>query len=152
MLDLNLTLWIQMALFLVFAGIMNVLFFRPVTKVLAERRAYVAAKHAEAKQDLSQIQALQQDYDTRMKAARVEAQEAIASAVAEAESKRQVLLTSVKAEVGEQIESARKTIRAERDAALNELAGDVSALATLIARKAGSEPAAATATRGGNEA
>lgn len=152
MLDLNLTLWIQMALFLVFAGIMNALFFRPVTKVLEERRAYVATKHAEAKQDLSQIQALQQDYDTRMKAARVEAQEAIASAVAEAESKRQVLLTSVKAEVGEQIESARKTIRAERDAALNELAGDVSALANLIARKAGAEPAAVTATRGGNEA
>lgn len=152
MLDLNLTLWIQMALFLVFAGIMNVVFFRPVTKILEERRAYVAAKHAEAKQDLSQIQALQEDYETRMKAARVEAQEAIASAVAEAESKRQVLLTSVKAEVGEQIESARKTIRAERDAALSELAGDVSALASLIARKAGAEPAAVTATRGGNEA
>lgn len=152
MLDLNLTLLIQMALFLVFAGIMNVIFFKPVTKVLEERRAFVAGKHAQAKQDLDQIQALQQDYETRMKAARVEAQEAIAAAVAEAESKRQALLTSVKAEVGAQIESARQSIRSERDAALNELSGDVSALANLIARKAGAEPAAVSASRGGNEA
>jgi len=152
MLDLNLTLLIQMALFLVFAGIMNAIFFKPVTKVLEERRAYVQGKHAQAKEDLDQIQALQQDYETRMKAARVEAQEAISAAVAEAESKRQALLTSVKTEVGAQIESARQSIRAERDAALNELSGDVSSLATLIARKAGAEPATVSATRGGTEA
>lgn len=148
MLELNLTLWIQMALFMVFAALMNAVFFRPVTKVLEERRAYVASKHAQAKQDLSQIQALQEDYETRLKASRLEAQEAIQAAVGEAERARQALLASVKTEVDQQISAARESIRAEREAALAELSGDVSQLAGLIARKAAGEPVGATASKG----
>ena len=141
MLELNLTMVIQMALFLVFATLMNVIFFRPVTKVLKERQAYIEDTHAKAKQDLAQIQVLQNDYETRLKAARLEAQEAIQTAVGEAEKQRQELLASVKTEVEQQISTARETIRAERDAVLTELSGDVSQLATLIAHKAGLEPA-----------
>lgn len=148
MLELNLTLWIQMALFMVFAALMNAVFFRPVTKVLEERRAYVASKHAQAKQDLSQIQTLQEDYETRLKASRLEAQEAIQAAVGEAERARQALLASVKTEVDQQISAARESIRAEREAALAELSGDVSQLAGLIARKAAGEPVGATASKG----
>lgn len=148
MLELNLTLVVQMAIFMVFAALMNAVFFRPVTKVLEERRAYVANKHAQAKQDLSQIQALQDDYETRLKTSRLEAQEAIHAAVGEAEKQRQALLASVKAEVDQQISAARETIRAEREAALAELSGDVSQLAGLIARKAGLEPVGATASKG----
>lgn len=148
MLELNLTLLVQMAIFLVFAGLMNVLFFRPVTKVLEERRAYVANKHAQAKQDLSQIQSLQDDYEKRLKEARLEAQGAIQAAVLDAERQRQTLLTSVKAEVDQQIMAARSTIRAERDAALAELSGDVSQLAGLISRQVGAESVVATASHG----
>lgn len=148
MLELNLTLVVQMVIFMVFAALMNAVFFRPVTKVLEERRAYVASKHAQAKQDLSAIQALQDDYETRLKASRLEAQEAIQAAVGEAEKQRQALLASVKTEVDRQISAARETIRAEREAALAELSGDVSQLATLIARKAGGEPVGATASKG----
>ncbi|HEY9898802.1 MAG TPA: hypothetical protein V6D00_06435 [Pantanalinema sp.] len=149
MLEFNLTLWIQMALFLVFAGLMNAVFFRPVTKVLEERRAYVAGKHEQAKADLKAIQNLQEDYEARLKAARLEAQEAVSTAVGEAERKRQASMAAVKDEVEKQIAGARDAIRAERDQALSSLSGDVSQLAAQIARKVGVEPAVVS---GGAEA
>lgn len=148
MLSLNLTLLIQMALILAFAGLMNVLFFRPVTQVLEERQAYVAKAHAEAHQDLKRIQTLQEDYEARLKAARVEAQEAIQAAVRDAEQKRGALMGEAKEAVDRKISEARAAITAERDQAIAELGGDVSALATLMTRKLGVEPAV-TGARGG---
>lgn len=151
MLSLNPTLWIQMALFLVFAGLMHVVFFKPVTRVLAERKAYVARHHAEAHEDLRRIQVLQEDYEARLKAARVEAQEAIQAAVAAAEAKRAVMMTEAKAEVATQVAGARAAIREEKDAALAALSEDVQALASLVARKVNATPVASGA-RGGSEA
>jgi F-type H+-transporting ATPase subunit b len=150
MLALNLTLLIQMALFLVFAGIMNAIFFKPVTKALADRKAYIQQQHAQATSDLQAIAALQTDYEARLKAARQEAQEAIAQAVGQAESHRHELLASVKTEVAGQVASARESIRSERDQALAELSGDVSQLASLIARKVAGESSVA-AVGGGAE-
>lgn len=152
MLDLNLTLVIQMVLFLLFAGLMNAVFFRPVTKALEERRAFIANKHGQATRDLQQIQTLQQDYEARLKGARLEAQAAIQAAVGDAEGKRNALLASVKGELDQQIARAREEIRAERDSALAELSGDVHQLAALIARRVAGEAASVAASRTGSEA
>lgn len=141
MLELNLTLVVQMALFLVFAGLMNAVFFGPVTRTLAERKAYIASKQAQASADLQQAQALQHDYEVRLKAMRLETQDAIQTAVAEAEAKRQALLASVKTEVDRQVAEARETIRSERDRAIDGLAADAGQLASLIAHKVMGESA-----------
>lgn len=150
MLELNLTLLVQMGLFLVFAWLLNLVFFRPVTRVMEERKAYVAEQQEKANQALKQVQDLQADYDTRLKAAHTQAQEAIQAAVKEAESRRQALLDSVKRDVEKEVVSARESIRNERASAVASLQGEVGPFTDLIKRKVlGGAPAYSSA--GGNE-
>lgn len=151
MLEINLTLPIMMVLFLIFAWLMNLVFFGPVSKVLEERREYVANQQAQAAAALAQVTGLQADYDTRLKAAHAQAQEAIQTAAREAEAKRQALLDAVKSDIEKEVADARASIQAERSAAVASLQAEVGQFTDLIKRKVmvGS-PAYSSA--GGNEA
>ncbi|HEY9721084.1 MAG TPA: ATP synthase F0 subunit B [Oscillatoriaceae cyanobacterium] len=150
MLELNLTLLVQMGLFLVFAWLLNLVFFRPVTRVISERQAYVAAERQKADAALKQVQDLQADYETRLKDAHVLAQDAIHAAVKEAEAKRHTLLEQVKRDVEQEVVSAREAIRSERQSAIASLEGEVGQFADLIKHKVlGGTPAYSSA--GGNE-
>lgn len=150
MLELNLTLLVQMGLFLVFAWLLNLVFFLPVTRVVEERKAYLAGQQEKADQALKQAQDLQADYEARLKAAHTQTQEAIQAAVKEAEAKRQALLESVKRDVEQEVVSARASIRTERAEALASLQGEVGQFTDLIKRKVlGGAPAYSSA--GGHE-
>lgn len=150
MLTLNLTLPVMMVLFLVFAWAMNLVFFRPVTRILQERQDYIRKQTDEANAAVQKVTDLQADYDTRLKAAHTQAQEAIATAVKEAEAKRQAHLESVKADVDKQVADARKSVQAERAAAVASLQSEVGQFTELIKRKVtGGSPAYSSA--GGSE-
>lgn len=150
MLEINLTLPIMMVMFLLFAIAMNAVFFGPVTRALEARKAYVAEQTDRASQALAESKTMQADYETRLKAAQVQAHEAIAAAMKEAEGKRQALLEQVKADVAKEVEAARASVREERDRAVAGLAGEVSAFSDLIQRKAlTNAPAPTYAQQGG---
>ena len=150
MLSINLTLPVMMVLFLVFAWLMNLVFFRPVTRILQERQDYIRKQTDEAHAAVQKVNDLQADYDARLKAAHTQAQEAIATAVKEAETKRQALLESIKVEVDKQVEDARKSVQAERAAAVASLQAEVGQFTELIKRKVtGGSPAYSSA--GGSE-
>jgi F-type H+-transporting ATPase subunit b len=135
MLEINLTLPIMMVMFLVFAITMNAVFFGPVTRALEARRAHVAEQQERSAQAIAESKTMQADYETRLKAAQVQAHEAIAAAMKEAEGRRQTLLEQVKADVAKDIEAARVSIREERDRAVAGLSGEVTAFSDLIQRK-----------------
>jgi F-type H+-transporting ATPase subunit b len=145
MLDLNITTLIQMGLFLIFAVLMNQVFFGPVTRVLSERRDHLHQQELAAKAALEQAQALQADYEQKLKAAHGESQHTIQTAIRDAELKRQALLESVKQDVLHELEAARASIRSERDKALQSLQGEVKPLSDLIKQKVqAASPALAT--------
>lgn len=151
MLEFNLTLPIMMGLFLIFAWLMNLVFFGPVAKVLEERREYVANQQAQAKAALQQVHDLQADYDSRLKVAHAQAQEAIQGAAREAEAKRLALLEAMKHDVDKEVADARASIQAERAAAVASLQAEVGQFTDMIKRKVmGGSPAYSSA--GGNEA
>jgi F-type H+-transporting ATPase subunit b len=154
MLEINLTLPIMTVMFLVFAIGMNLVFFGPVTRALEARKAHIASQQAAAAASVEAARALQLDYETRLKAAQVEAQAAIQAALKAAEANRQVLLGEVKAEVAGELSAARATIRLERDHAMAALAGEAGGFSDLIQRKVLGEAApaslaAASAQQGG---
>ena len=152
MLDINLTLLVQMGLFLIFAWTMNQVFFKPVTRVLEERQAHIARQQATATDALKKAQDLQADYDAKLKAAHAQAQDAIQAAIGEAETKRQALTDQVRLDIEKQVEDARRTIQDERNAATSSLQGEVGNFSEMIKRKvlSGSSPAYSGA--GGHEA
>ncbi len=150
MLEINLTLPIMMVMFLFFAIAMNAVFFGPVTRTLDARKAYVAEQTDRAIQAIAESKTMQADYETRLKAAQVQAHEAIAAAMKEAEGHRQALLEQVKADVAKEVEAARASIRSERDRAVAGLTGEVTAFSELIQRKALSNaPSPSYAPQGG---
>ncbi|MEB3223921.1 MAG: hypothetical protein VKS61_17740 [Candidatus Sericytochromatia bacterium] len=154
MLEINLTLPIMTAMFLVFAIGMNLAFFGPVTRALEARKAHIASQQAATSASLEAARALQADYEARLKSAQAEAQAAIQAALKAADVNRQELLGQVKAEVADELSAARATIRDERDRALATLAGEAGGFSDLIQRKVLGEAspaslAAASAQQGG---
>lgn len=148
MLDINLTLPIQIVLFLIFAWLMNQVFFRPVTRVLEERQDYLRQQQEQADAALGQAEALQADYETRLKAVHSQSQDTIQAAIKEAEARRQAELAGVQAQVAAEVESARAAIRAEREEAVRRLEGEVGSFAELIKRKVLGGAPAYSAARG----
>lgn len=135
MLDIDLTLPIVTVMFLVFAVLMNQVFFGPVTRTLAARKDHIKQLSDAATAALEEAKGLQADYASKLAASQNQAQEIIHAALAESEARRNALLESVKAEVAGEIESARDSIRSERDAALAALSGEVGAFSDVIKRK-----------------
>jgi F-type H+-transporting ATPase subunit b len=149
MLEIDWTLPIVTAMFLVFAVLMNQVFFKPVTRVLAARQDHIKQMHEAAQAALAEAKGLQADYATRLSVAQGQAQEAIQAALKESEGRRQALLESVKDEVAKDVDSARASIQAERDAAIAALNNEVGAFSDTIKRKVlGGAPALST---GGHE-
>ena len=151
MLNLNLTLFVQMGLFLLFAVLLNQVFFKPVTRVLEERKEHVDRQAAAATDALKQVQELQADYDAKLKGAHSQAQEAIQAAIGEAERKRQSLIDAVKLDIANEVESARASIQSERAQALNTLQGEVGTFSEAVKRKVLSGSPAHSGA-GGNQA
>lgn len=150
MLEFNLTLPIMMVLFLVFAVLMDLVFFRPVAGILEKRREYVKEQQEKAATATQQVQSLQADYEARLKAAHGQAQDAIQAAIKEAEAKRQATLDQVQSEVEKEVAEARNSIQSERTAAIASLQNEVGGFADLIKRKVlGGSPAYSSA--GGSE-
>jgi F-type H+-transporting ATPase subunit b len=135
MLQIDLTLPIMMILFIVFAWLMKLVFFGPVTRVLAERQAYLEGAQAQANTSLAKLAELQEAYDNRLKAAHAAAQSAIHSAILEAETKRQGLIKQVSNDVADQVAEARSSIQEERSRAIAALGSEVGQFSDLITRK-----------------
>jgi F-type H+-transporting ATPase subunit b len=145
MLELNVTLLVQIGLFLIFAGLMNAVFFKPVARVLEERKAYIDGKHARARDNLTAIEALRSDYEAKIQEARRDSQDRIAQTLKEAETERQALVARLRGDLERQVGEARETIRQERDQALAELETTISDLSGLMASRIAGEATLATA-------
>lgn len=143
MLEINLTLPLMMAMFLVFAVAMNAVFFAPVTRALEARKAHIEEQHKASLAASEAALALQADYEARLKGAQLEAQEAIHLALKAAEAKRQALLAEAQAQVGVELEAARRSIRSEKERALVSLGAEADGFSELIQRKALAESASA---------
>jgi F-type H+-transporting ATPase subunit b len=119
MLDINGTLVVQLVNFVVFLAILNVIFFKPVGAAIAKRRAYIDG----LKHDIEQLQldaktlrgqaeerraAARRAADEAMGRARVEAGAQADAAISVAQTRAAELVAEAQAEVGREIESARR--------------------------------------------
>jgi F-type H+-transporting ATPase subunit b len=131
-LSFNLTLVVQAISFLVFAFLMDRLFFRPVADAIARRQTYIAECQVQATEHLSEGERLQEQRTVQLKEATAQAQAAIAAAVAEADNARRQAINQVSGEARTLIEKAREEIAQERTRALEALQGDMDDLKGLI--------------------
>jgi F-type H+-transporting ATPase subunit b len=122
--DINATLPLMAVQFLLFAAILNQVFFKPLTGAIDNRNDYVRNQLAEAKARLSKSQAVSQQYDQELVTSRKAAQDMLVKAQADANKIRneriaaaiaegQAKVAAAKAEIAEQKQQATATLEAE---------------------------------------
>lgn len=135
MVDLNGTLLIQIVNFLVLVLILGHFAYKPMLKVLDDRKLRIKNDLDSAANAKTDAEKLKLEYESQLKEAQVKAQEVISKAVKEAQSQAQAQIDAAHAAIEKEKDAASRQIAQERQEALEELKDQVATLSCEIASK-----------------
>lgn len=135
MIDVNFTLLVQLANFLILLVVLNKLLFKPVLKVLDEREKLVT-ESAELKERLGRLaDESNQEYETRMLTAKQEAMSIRGEQRSEAMAGFRLVINEAKEAGMAELEKARAKLAAQVDESRKDLGDQAAGLAAGIAGK-----------------
>lgn len=137
--DINATLVAQIINFLILVAILTKVAYKPLMKMLDERKRAIEGSIAEAQKEREEAAELKARYKQQLADARLEAQEIVEKAQRTAKESRDAILADAKREQARMIAAAREEIALEQKRALAELRREVVTLSTLAASKIVSE-------------
>ena len=135
MVEINATLVAQVINFLILVVILTKVAYKPLMKILEERRAAIEGSIASAQKEREEAEAMKAEYKAQLSQARAEAQAIVAKAERTAKESRDAILADAKREQARMLASAREEIALEKQRALAELRREVVTLSTLAASK-----------------
>ena len=130
--DLDATLPLMAVQVVLLTFLLNVLFFRPVGKVVEEREGYISTSRADAKQQLAQVERLEADLAEKLKDARQAAQAAVVDAEQEVDRLYREAILQAELEANRTKEQSRRDIEAERENARVQLDAQIEQLSGQI--------------------
>ena len=130
--DLDATLPLMAVQVVLLTFLLNVLFFRPVGKVVEDREGFISTSRADAKQKLAEVERLEAALAEQLKGARQAVQSVIVDAEKEVDGLYREALAQAEAEANRTKEESRRGIEAERESARAQLKGKVDQLSTTI--------------------
>lgn len=133
--DFDATLPLMAVQFLLLVALLNVVFYKPLTRVLDERAEYIRQNLTQAKENAKKSEELAQKFEAQLKDVRRESQEMIAQAQAEAQEQASKNLAQALQEVQAQQEKATAEIKAQKQDALQSLESQVDTLSHQILEK-----------------
>ncbi|MEW6489435.1 MAG: F0F1 ATP synthase subunit B [Thermodesulfobacteriota bacterium] len=135
MININATLLVQLVNFLLLMYLLNRLLFRPMLRVLEERSDRTEGRRKQAAQLSSESQALWDDYQKRLQAAKADADRTRTQVIRQAEAQRDRLLEAASGEADKAVTQVRARLRAESEDARKALRAQVAPLATAVAQR-----------------
>lgn len=135
LIDIDLTVVIQFALFLIMFAIGNAFLFQPYLKLRERRKQGIDGARAEAEKMSTQADTELADYEKKLAAARTRANEEGRKVRAEAAAHEKTVTDASRAEAQKSIDEATAKMRAETDAARLQLLPQANQLARQIASK-----------------
>lgn len=135
MIEVNITLFIQMANFFVFLILMNFILYRPIRRIVAERRKVVADKQLVIEGFESQARAAVQDYDLRLQESRKAGFQRIQELKAAGYEEEKELLKKITDEAAAMLQQMRSQIQKDIGAARKELKNQVKSFSSELAQK-----------------
>ena len=135
LIDIDLTVVIQFALFLIMFAIGNAFLFQPYLKLRERRKQGIDGARAEAEQMSTQADTELAEYEKKLAAARNRANEEGRKVRAEAAAHEKTVTDASRAEAQKAIDEATAKMRAETDAARLQLLPQANTLARQIASK-----------------
>lgn len=135
MIDINGTLLFQFLNFFILVAILAKFAYKPILKVLEDRRNKIASDLDHAQAARNAAEKMKADYQKQIKKAHAEAQGIIDKAVKQADKEAQVQLASVRAQITREKEVAQAEIINERETAIREMRNEVVTLSMAVAEK-----------------
>jgi F-type H+-transporting ATPase subunit b len=135
LIDIDHTVWIQLALFLVVAFLGSRLLFRPYLRMRDERSAGIEGARDEAARLSAEAEARLAHYQSEMESARARAQDERRKVRSEAANRQREIVDLARQETGRTFEQARARIESESKAARDALLPRAAQLADEIAGK-----------------
>jgi F-type H+-transporting ATPase subunit b len=135
MFDFDATLPLMALQFLLLAALLNVIFYKPLTKVLDDRDNYIRTNTLDAKERLVKAERLTQEYEQQLSAARRQSQATIEAAQLEAKKITAQEIAKAQQEAQQERERAAIEIEQQKQQAFSELEQQVDALSRQILEK-----------------
>ena len=135
MFDFDATMPLMAVQFLLLTAILNAVFYKPLTKALDERDAYIRNNQATAKESLAKAKSIVKDYEAQIAAARKESQSIVEKAQAEAREITAQKIAEAQQAVQTQKEQAAQEIQQQKETALATLEQQVDSLSRQILEK-----------------
>jgi F-type H+-transporting ATPase subunit b len=135
MFDFNATLPLMAAQFLLLMAVLNVVFYKPLTKAIDERDDYIRRNQVDARERLAKAEHLAKQYEQELAEARRQSQAIVAAAQVEAQKIVAQRLADAQAEAQAQREQTQKELDQQKQDALRSLEQQVDALSHQILDK-----------------
>lgn len=129
------TLLFQAINFLILAWLLSRLLYKPVRKVIEQRKAETERAFTEAAAREASADAARKDFEAKKADLAAERADAIEKARAAAEAEARATIDAAKAEAGRLLDEARKSIAGERDAAREALRAEMAGFAAEAAAR-----------------
>ncbi len=135
MFDFDATLPLMALQFLLLAAVLNVIFYKPLTKVLDERTNFIRSSKTDAREILAKTEQLAAEYKQQLNEARKQAQLVITTAQNEAQTVANQKIAEAQKEAQSQREQAQQEIDQQKIEAMRSLEQQVDALGRQIMDK-----------------
>ena len=135
LLELNFTLIFFAASFLVFIYLLNLTLFKPVGKIVEERKKFIEGEHQKAKDFSKEASDLIDSHKQRIKSARIEAQGIIHEVTNEGKKRKDGKVSALLTELNKEKEASLKKINEEKEVAMKKMEGEIKLLTDLITNK-----------------
>ncbi len=126
---------ISLANLLIMLVILKKFLFKPVQKVVAERETQVKKIYEEADENRAAAADMKQAYESRLAAAREEADGLVRNAVQTAQRKSDSMIAEASSQVSHMKRKAEEEIAREKKQMLQDVRGEISDIAVSIASK-----------------
>jgi F-type H+-transporting ATPase subunit b len=133
--DINATLPIMAVQFVVFVALLNVTFFKPLTKAIDDRDDYVRSQIVVSKERLEKAELIVKEYEQELAAARKSTQNVLATAQSGANKIRKERIDAAIAEAQAKVAAAKAEIDKQKQDATACLDAEVESLSRQVLEK-----------------
>src|SRR3990167_4317925 len=135
LLEMNFTLVLFAISFLVFIYLLNMTLFKPVGKVIEERKNLIDGDYSKAKEFAQKANEMLESYKKEIKSARLSAQNILQEAISQAQKQKQEKILVLMESLTKEKESALKQLMEEKKETMKKLEEKINILTELITNK-----------------
>lgn len=135
MVSVDMSVFIQIANFLCLIWVLNIVLYRPIRKILLERKNKVSGLEESVENFSKSAKEKDSEYDSGIKAARSKGMAEKATLIQIAEEEEKAIIAKINEKAQEDIAKVREEIAKDTEAAKNQLLKQVDMFASEIGKK-----------------